>query len=131
MKCSSVRDMQATGLGNMNIESATLPAIDPAAMEAQERRADEYYANYKSMIGVGVTHEAQEVFDALSKTMPCQWADQKIQCYRVTISPPYTPSDCAGPDDNEVSRVKKVLEGERSKLDKKRQTSNSKKPAAA
>jgi len=120
MKCSSVRDIQATGLGNTNLESSILPAVDVVAMEAQEKRAEEYYLNYKSMIGVGVTEDAQEIFDSLSKTMPCAWSGQLIVCYRVKISPPYRSEDCAGPDENEVNRVRKVLEGERSKLDKKK-----------
>ena len=128
MKCSSVREIQATGLGNVIIDSHVLPAIDVAAMEAQEKRADEYYANYKSTIGVGVTQEAQEVYDSLAKTMPCTWEEQTILCYRVRISPPYGAENCTGPDENELSRVKKVLEGERVKLDKKRQSTGPKKP---
>ena len=131
LKCSSVRDIQATGLGTVNIESHVLPAVDVASMEAQDKRADEYYSNYKSMIGVGVTREAQEVLDSLAKTMPCTWEDQVILCYRVRISPPYAPENCTGPDDNELSRVKKVLEGERAKLDKKRQSTGAKKPSVA
>ncbi len=128
MKCSSVRDIQATALGQVNIDSHVLPAIDVASMEAQEKRADEFYSNYKSMIGVGVTQEAQDVFDSLAKTMPCTWHEQTILCYRVKISPPYAPENCTGPDDNELNRVKKVLEGERVKLEKKRQSTASKKP---
>ena len=120
MKCSSVRDISATALSTLNIETVTLPAIDVSVLEAQEKRAQEYYSSYKSSIGVGVSAEAQEVFDSLSKTMPCAWAGDVISCYRVKISPPYTSEDCEGPDENELSRVKKVLEGERAKLDKKR-----------
>lgn len=123
MKCSSVRDMTATGINQVNIESTSLPAVDVSSIESQEKAAMESYASYKSSIGVGVTQEAQELFDSLSKTMPCSWSGAQICCYLVTISPPYTSDSCAGPDENEVIRVRKVLEGERAKLDKKRSPS--------
>lgn len=123
MKCSTVRDIQATALNQVNIESMSLPAIDVSSLQAQEKRAQEFYANYKDTIGVGVSQVAQDIFDSLAKTMPCSWSGDVIQCYRVKISPPYTSASCEGPDDNELTRVKKVLDGERAKLDKKRQLS--------
>jgi hypothetical protein len=119
-----VRDIQATGLGNTSLEGSVLPAIDVAALEAQERRAEEYFQNYKSMIGIGVTQHAQEIFDSLAKTMPCQWSGQQILCYRVKISPPYMSENCEGPDENELNRVKKVLDGERLKMEKKKHSSS-------
>jgi hypothetical protein len=68
------------------------------------------------MIGVGVTREAQEIFDSLAKTMPCSWSGQDIVCYKVKVSPPYDMKTCEGPDPNELDRVRKVLEGEKKKL---------------
>jgi hypothetical protein len=112
--------MTATGISQINIESTSLPGIDVSVLENQEKAAAEYYSTYKSSIGVGVTQEAQEVFDSLAKTMPCSWDGVQICCYRVRISPPYTSDSCEGPDEAELTRVKKVLDGEKAKLDKKR-----------
>ena len=67
-----------------------------------------------------MTEEAQEIFDCLSKTMPCTWDGTSIRVYRVSIRSPYTANDCSGSDENELSRVKKVLDGERLKLEGKR-----------
>lgn len=120
IKCSAVRDISATALSTLLIENASLPAIDIAILEERIRKADEQSRSYKASIGVAVTQEAQEIFDSLSKTMPCSWSANQIVCYRVRISPPYTTKDCDGPEPGELERVRKVLEGERSKLEKKR-----------
>ena len=122
MKCSSVRDMQAKALNQVNIDSVSLPAVDVASMEAEEKRANEYHAKIKGCIGVGVSREAQEIYDSLSKTMPCSWSGDAIMCYRVKISPPYTSKSCAGPDENELTRVRKVLDGERNKIENRKQS---------
>ncbi|CAN8313101.1 unnamed protein product [Cochlearia groenlandica] len=68
-------------------------------------------------LGVGVTVEAQSIFDALSKTLPVQWENSDILVMReVRVRSPYL-SDCViGGTDAANNRVKKVLELERRRL---------------
>jgi len=72
-------------------------------------------------VGVGVTKEAQSIFDCLSKTMPCVWSGKAIVVMEsVTIEPPYTVdnvcpvSGTAGT--GALERIKKVLAAERQRL---------------
>lgn len=69
-------------------------------------------------IGVDVTAEAQDIFDALARTLPCRWEGRSIVVLdEVKISPPY--AECVGVatgDPRAVERVQKVLAMEKSKL---------------
>jgi protein LSM12 len=70
-------------------------------------------------VGIGVTKEAQGIFDALSKTMPCIWHDRSITVMDVvTVKPPYTVADVsAAPEQSgALERVKKVLAAERVRM---------------
>ena len=71
-------------------------------------------------VGVGVTKEAQSIFDALSKTMPCTWVDKTIIVMDVVwVQPPYTIESCAAKSEGNKSaleRVQKVLQRERQRL---------------
>jgi hypothetical protein len=69
-------------------------------------------------VGVGVTKEAQSIFDALSKTMPCTWQGSAISVMdSALVQPPYTTGDMTITGDKAAfERVKKVLQAERSRM---------------
>ncbi|CAN8291773.1 unnamed protein product [Cochlearia groenlandica] len=68
-------------------------------------------------LGVGVTAEAQSIFDALSKTLPVQWENTDILVMKeVRVRSPYLSGCVFGGTDAANNRVKKVLELERRRL---------------
>ncbi|XP_068641921.1 uncharacterized protein [Aristolochia californica] len=68
-------------------------------------------------IGIGVTSEAQSIFDALSKTLPVRWDSTIIVVTNeVRVSSPYLPENVTGGTSAANDRVKKVLEHERKRL---------------
>ncbi|XP_060669634.1 uncharacterized protein LOC107434605 [Ziziphus jujuba] len=68
-------------------------------------------------IGVGVTSEAQSIFDALSKTLPVRWDKTVIVVMNeVRVSSPYLPESVSGGTPAANDRVKKVIEFERKRL---------------
>ncbi|CAH8356875.1 unnamed protein product [Eruca vesicaria subsp. sativa] len=68
-------------------------------------------------MGVGVTAEAQSIFDALSKTLPVQWENSDILVMKeVRVRSPYLSTCVFGGTDAANNRVKKVLELERRRL---------------
>eukprot|EP00004_Rigifila_ramosa_P028174 TRINITY_DN9477_c0_g2_i2.p1 TRINITY_DN9477_c0_g2~~TRINITY_DN9477_c0_g2_i2.p1 ORF type:complete len:120 (-),score=33.47 TRINITY_DN9477_c0_g2_i2:40-399(-) len=92
----------------------TLPTVDLHRIREREQASID---RHLSKIGVGVSPAAQMLFDALSKTMPCQWQQQAILVMEeILISPPYQLSDCAGPAGPTLERVKKVMHGELQRL---------------
>ncbi|KAG9156464.1 hypothetical protein Leryth_019976 [Lithospermum erythrorhizon] len=68
-------------------------------------------------IGVGVTSEAQSIFDALSKTLPVRWDKTVIVVMNeVRVTSPYLPESVKGGTAPANERVRKVLELERKRL---------------
>lgn len=98
--------------------AAPLSALSVDAVSQAVTAAVAKAANDAGNIGDGVTVEAQAVFDALNKTLPCSWQQGKtigVLGGVAIVSPPYTVASVSGSDNVAVDRVKKVLEGERAK----------------
>ncbi|RMX68398.1 hypothetical protein KXD40_000129 [Peronospora effusa] len=97
----------------------TLPAISEEDLMRAEQRNKGLAERALASIGQGVSGEAQAIFDALNKTMPCEWEGVNIRVMgEVVIKPPYQPQKCVSANTQVLSRVKKVLEGEKIKLKK-------------
>lgn len=91
--------------------------IDINALKAREETAIRQAEAEAERIGVGVTQEAQDIFDALSKTLPVRWEHTDIVVMNeVRVSSPYVPDNVLGGPSAANERVRKVLELERKRL---------------
>ncbi|KAL0056118.1 hypothetical protein WJX82_007910 [Trebouxia sp. C0006] len=99
---------------------APLPTVDAQRCKDREAKALQAAQAEAAKTGVGVSNEAQQVFDALSKTMPCHWKQQNIVILNeVELSPPYGLDNCSTENSHNVTtleRVKKVLTAERRRI---------------
>lgn len=120
LKTNIVRSVKSASPTQLNASEEKLAPInfDDVAKNASrvELQAKADMKNY----GVGVTDRAQLIFDALNRTMQCSWEGEDILVFGVRIRPPYDPSSCSGGDDGTaLERVKKVLDGELQRIEKK------------
>ncbi|XP_048137125.1 uncharacterized protein LOC115756448 isoform X2 [Rhodamnia argentea] len=91
--------------------------IDLGALRAREQVALRQAEAEAERIGVGVTSEAQSIYDALSKTLPVRWDKSIIVVLNeVRVCSPYVPESVSGGTAAANERVKKVLEWERKRL---------------
>lgn len=69
-------------------------------------------------VGVGVTKEAQQLFDVLCKTMPCTWQGRSIVVMdSVVVEPPYLVENVTSTGEKyALERVKKVLQAVRTQM---------------
>lgn len=97
-----------------------LPLVDMQRCRDRESKALQAAQAEAAKTGIGVSSEAQQVFDALSKTMPCHWRQQNIVILNeVELRPPYGLSNCSTENSSDLAtleRVKKVLTAERRRL---------------
>lgn len=92
---------------------ALLLCMCGAALHLQQAEVD------MSKVGVGITKEAQSIFDALSKTMPCTWQGRTIHVMDVVlVEAPYTVDNVTTSSEHKgaLERVKKVLQAERQRM---------------
>ncbi|KAJ0411989.1 hypothetical protein ATCC90586_009946 [Pythium insidiosum] len=103
-----------------------LPSVSEEDLLRLEQKNKGIAERALASIGKGVSAEAQAIFDALNKTMPCVWEGQSIRVMEdVLIKPPYEPQHCVSANTQVLARVKKVLEGEKNKLRKAQKVASS------
>ncbi|KAF6255362.1 anticodon-binding domain-containing protein [Scenedesmus sp. NREL 46B-D3] len=96
-----------------------LSYVDKERARQREDKALQLAEADMAKVGVGVTKEAQSIFDALSKTMPCTWQGRAISVMDVVVvEPPYTTGDVSTSIEHKgaLERVKKVLQAERTRM---------------
>ncbi|MCO5603055.1 hypothetical protein L7F22_057198 [Adiantum nelumboides] len=95
------RDDDPLNLNDFMLDMESLKAREEAAIRQAETEAER--------IGIGVTAEAQDIFDALSKTLPVRWDNTIIVVMNeVRVSNPYYPENVAGGPPAANERVRKV-----------------------
>jgi len=124
---SSTNSLQSTNgqsSTNNNVFSTIVPSVGHVQMDriqAKEIQSVKDTQAALARIGVGVTQEAQDIFDAMSKTLPCRWHKESIIVLdEVIINPPYDIDNCKTSktvgSTELLARVRKVLEGEKRRL---------------
>ncbi|RLM78384.1 hypothetical protein C2845_PM12G26120 [Panicum miliaceum] len=120
----NVRVLNANYIREFSVVSKGDDPLDPAgctldldAIYAREEAALRQAEIEAERIGVGVTPEAQSIFDALSKTLPVQWDKTDIIVMKeVRVRSPYMPENVSGGTAAANERVKKVIDFERKRL---------------
>ena len=91
----------------------TIQALDTRALKAREAKAVGEALDREARRGKGVTTQAQDLFDAFSRTMPARWNGHNIiVADAVTIAAPYRVDDCRSiveGDTAALARVRKVV----------------------
>ncbi|GAA5994691.1 Lsm12p [Rhodotorula paludigena] len=91
--------------------ASDLSAVVSRAVAAEQRAA--------ARIGQGVSPDAQQLFDALARTLPVRWAGTSIVVMdEVVVEEPYGSANVKGAKGSaeRIERVKRMLEGIRARL---------------
>ena len=128
VEAASVRDFKVLAEPPVQLADAPEPpALPPANVElarSREERALKKAQEDAEQINQKATMRGQTIFNALNKTMKCEWVEKAdVQAILVMggvlVQPPYTPETMIGDkrDERLVERVRKVLAGILCKLD--------------
>ncbi|KAK7317587.1 hypothetical protein RJT34_01950 [Clitoria ternatea] len=116
LKANYIKDFTFLGQSQDPLDPSVC-FLDLTALQAREDVALRQAEADAERIGVGVTSEAQSIFDALSKTLPVRWDKTVIVVMNeVRVSSPYNSESVIGGTPAANDRVKKVLEFERKRL---------------
>ncbi|KAH8965044.1 hypothetical protein BDL97_04G097600 [Sphagnum fallax] len=117
LKVNYVKDVTLLGQSEEEQFELKNPYLDMTSLRNREEAAIRQAEAEAERFGVGVTQEAQDIFDALSKTLPVRWENTAILVMNeVRVSQPYLPDNVIGGPPAANERVRKVLELERKRL---------------
>ncbi|KAI5789773.1 hypothetical protein DFH27DRAFT_572039 [Peziza echinospora] len=141
LKLQYIKDVSvlARAVGGGGGGTGSFPAaVTPVSLQSiLERERVSCRAEHERFLtrGVGVSKDAQEVFDALNRTMQCRWGDKGmivvVDAGVGVVSPYLGGGDCrrlgTGEDvagERALERVRKVLEGERRRMEERKRAVN-------
>eukprot|EP00913_Durusdinium_trenchii_P031063 g29090.t1 len=87
-KTNIIREVVATGIPPTGVLE------DCAQIGSKPNGSSQEASQNAARFGVGVTEQAQDCFDALSKTMQVEWEGEDIKCMGCKISKPYASWRC-------------------------------------
>lgn len=103
-------------------EPISMTSTTTKILQIREQKALRRTADLMSELNPDAPAHGQMMFDAVNKTLPCHWEQNNIIVLnQVRISEPYSSNDCVSLDGDQeaLSRIKKVLEGETRRMEKK------------
>ncbi|KAL8111875.1 uncharacterized protein LOC141663596 [Apium graveolens] len=117
LKANFIKDVTFLGQADEDPLDVSKCFLDLNTLNSKEQSAIRQAEIDSERIGVGVSPEAQSIFDALSKTLPVRWDKTVIVVMNeVRVSSPYTSERVTGGTPAANERVRKVLELERKRL---------------
>jgi len=112
-----IKEITCLGTQKPETVDTNLPPVNIQKIRFKQEQALRGMYEEVQRIGVGVSKEAQDIFNALAKTLPCHWRNDSIVIFdEIILRNPYGVANCSGGDPVMLDRVKKVLEGERRRL---------------
>ncbi|KAL6571783.1 hypothetical protein OROHE_002652 [Orobanche hederae] len=116
LKANYIKEFTFLGQGEDPLDVSKC-FLDLSTLQSREESAIRQAEADAERIGVGVTAEAQRIFDALSKTLPVCWEKTTIVVMNeVRVGSPYLPESVSGGTPAANERVRKVLEFEKKRL---------------